>query len=224
MPAGNDVDYVWRTTGTVGSHMEGTPGPTGSDRRVCLRSYYKQSDPFDGAAVNCGMKLMELQINSVGSLQVGNGGRTDGWNLRWSAGLPGGGNNLDRTSDLTLSSFNGIWGRVEICLSMGTGNFGSGGDLYGEGRIVRLSDGAMIEWPLTLLESAIPPVTSWDYVWPINNYREPSSGGTCNGSRDWSHAMRASWPTNAGQRIGSALEVEGYSGCATWVSGGVCQP
>lgn len=44
----------------------------------------------------------------------------------------------------------------------------------------------------------------------LNFYREVSSGGgACNGWRGASHIMYAGWNTDAGQRIGAAVEVEG---------------
>jgi hypothetical protein len=49
----------------------------------------------------------------------------------------------------------------------------------------------------------------------MNNYRETG----CNGWLAFSHYMMAGWDTDSGQRIGSALEIEGVSG-ATGSSGG----
>ena len=50
-----------------------------------------------------------------------------------------------------------------------------------------------------------------------NNYRQ----GVCSGYKAISHYMLSAWDTNAGQRIGSALEIEGVSGI---IDPGVVKP
>jgi hypothetical protein len=54
----------------------------------------------------------------------------------------------------------------------------------------------------------------------VNLYREVPSGGQCLGWRGISHMMIAGWDTDSGQRIGSAMEVEGVSGAIDGTGGG----
>lgn len=61
------------------------------------------------------------------------------------------------------------------------------------------------------------PNFTWDSsIHPDNNmnwlHTEFYRAGSCRGWQGWTHLMVASWPTNAGQRIGAATEVEGGSG------------
>ena len=61
------------------------------------------------------------------------------------------------------------------------------------------------------------PNFTWDSsIHPTNNmnslHTEFYRAGSCRGWQGWTHLMIASWPTNAGQRIGAATEVEGGNG------------
>jgi len=54
-----------------------------------------------------------------------------------------------------------------------------------------------------------PPATSLVSGIRVNNHRYGGTSGTCRGWIGISHYLMAGWTTNAGQRIGPALEIEG---------------
>jgi hypothetical protein len=182
MPAGNTVSHVVRFNNPAGAMIVASVPPSGGGR-VCLRVYAKVSPDYqstnDGACEND--KWMEI------------GDYFSAFNTGFSNSANGGG----FTPNVVPLDCANRWCRFEFCI-----------DNYSNPRLLEvyytnlaLGLERIMTFPPRL---AVGGVAASDF-WIINGYRQ----GVCRGYREFSHAMMARWATNAGQRIGAAVEVEG---------------
>jgi hypothetical protein len=208
MPAGNTVTTVWRNTGSAGiSHIVGNT-PSTNTRRMCVRHYFNLSSDYEGAVSGSGCganKTIELAVG--GSMLHGSQARSP---TKWELGAysftnTGPVKNLNRSGSLELDDCREEWCRIEVCLS---GNFATRTDMFGEGRMVRASDGKTMTFiRMDLGDATGGPVKK---PWIANMFRQADPPGNCAGDRAFSHAMQAEWPTDADQWIGRASEIGGF--------------
>jgi len=214
MPAGNQVNYVWRYN--YGSGMAvflGNKQPKPTTKRMCTRYYLRlSSNYFDNGCD--GGKYIDFQPGKpTYQLQLGSGGYVGPFNLaQWWP--PTGATNAPRSGTLQTTDCAGQWCRMEECIS---GDFAGGtGTFYSEARVVRISDGLSVQFPRDELGTTAPG--SWGEVWIADNFRG-NDEFTCHPStnrpnpaawRDNSYAMQAEWAVDQpGVFIGPAYEVEG---------------
>jgi hypothetical protein len=113
--------------------------------------------------------------------------------------------------NLVSSDWRGKWWRVEVVFINRTGgNPGFVAKVYMRNITDNLPELLVIDtsWPGTQLNpsSTRTPPNPMNQMW-MNHYRQ----GVCTGWLGFSHYMLAGWDTDAGQRIGPAIEVEGSS-------------
>jgi hypothetical protein len=218
MPAGNDVDFVWRVNKECTPAVSSGKRIKADTRRVCVRSYQRVSPDYYNNGTNGG-KWIELTFDGAHSLQYGHNGYGTGQVLScrkfWDASQA----NCIKSGTLTPNDLLGEWVRVEMCAE---GNFpGSSGEFFMEGYWERVRDGKRMDVPYQSVGSATSPVGKGVNIWPANMFRgcegapygcagSLGTGCSFSGHREVSHTMQAEWPfQRQGLFIGEAYEIEG---------------
>jgi hypothetical protein len=121
----------------------------------------------------------------------------------------------------SLSGLRGNWWRIEILMhNAAPGGTGTTFEMYiknvtTNGPELRVLDtsksmnlGIGNVWTLALT-TGLHPTSNIDAM-TINTFRSTNGAVACAGFASISHFLYAAWPTDAGQRIGAAKEVEGF--------------
>lgn len=190
MPAGNAVDFVLRLLSNSGVMIVGRD--FGGNGRACVRVYFKldlnYESTFDGACQND--KYMSLGDDYV----AGYGGAESAFTSSMG-GFVGG-------DPVPVSACKGKWCRIEMCANnYATPDPNKQIELYYK----NITDGTPERGQTQKSTHSTGGIGS---AWPVNGYRQ----NFCAGFREFSHGMIALWPTNEGQRIGPAKEIEGGLG------------
>ena len=234
MPPGNTVSKVWEANPPSAANMTFAFNLDADDfvvgngtRRICARHYFRLTNGWFSNN-HIGGKFMEMTFSGsptgVGhayQIQMGsNGSGTATSDYSWAAPSGWGGaypaTNIPVADDsLELDDCLDHWVRQEMCIS---GPFDTGaGDFIVEGYAKCLggpSAGVQHVWQRTNLGR---PPSGWNTSAYGGNFRVINgardhlcSPGPCQGVRQESHAMLATWTSEAlGQFIGPAVEVEG---------------
>lgn len=207
MPAGNTVDWVWQRTASSITRSDTISGPTpgSGDKRICVRYYARFSPGFSAKTGTCEReKVQELRPGMTPQFQNEVSG--SGFNIFMSVGenLSSAGPNYRVDPDCV-----GKWCRLEMCWGAVSGNLRDGGTGLPDAWVQPV-DGSSPEQHLALASGTPVSFTgNWTGAWIANLYNQ---GNCASNTRYISHAIQATWPTNAGQRIGAAYEVEPSAG------------
>lgn len=194
MPSANSVTNVWRVNSygvDVGNGR--TDKIDANTRRVCQRIYVKFSSDFSPWP-SCNNKVMEM---TWGGIQLQSSTSAGSSQIMINAL---GANHIPGPDTITPAQCVNTWCRVEMCAS---GNIKAGTNLSSDFH-VDTADGNLSSSTSFSIGNGS---SGFGHIWPLNLYREPTQGA-CNGTRQYSHVMQASWNTNAGQTIGPAFEIE----------------
>lgn len=207
MPAGNQVDWVWRADSpddrTNFIFGEKTIDP--STKRLCGR-HYVSYDPQQNLGA-CYNKVMDIKWGPGQVILT----QTPNF-LIWVAGHSNGnGPNLYPTGTLTPNDCKSPdWCRVEMCVSGDSVLHAN--NLSVDGYVENVKSGERVTWAPVHIGS-MPSDGSLEWLWLVNAYRH--GGGCPGGNRSVSHVMQAEWTSNQGQYIGPAYEIEGGGGGAS---------
>ena len=207
MPFGNSVNTVWQSAARNADQGVGRMDKiTSSTRRFCTRIYTKFSNDFSGWT-SCNSKIMEFVWGNTGQMQISTafGGSPLAVNADPDFSSADGNNHFPSPNQVTINDCMDDWCRVEMCAS---GNVLAGSNLSMDMYIATASgskSGTINDLPFGTAPGGL------SFIWPVMFYREAFQGA-CNGTRQFSHVMQASWNTDAGQTIGPAVEIEGGLG------------
>lgn len=237
LPPGNSVARVFKTsegyTGIFESgHVLGVSGETPPLTRVAARWYQYYSPNFvwstTATCSNSG-KLATFYAPGLGpQITTADGGGNytwygwaDGWNID---GLdccnvgPG----LDPTAENNAASRRGRWFRYELVFVNATGARGLRVQLFSKNVTDGQPEKALLD---SYVECPSCGTNGWTAAQGATTNFTPRAalarvefpnlfrwGTDCPGFAAVSHAMLAAWPTDTGQRIGAAVEVEGGGG------------
>ena len=220
--------------GEAGMNLSGL-----ASRRLEMRWYSYHSPTYDWAGDNGGSctngkighssngyqqpSLMTLTIHGGGT-----GGRTslytfiNSWNWLWSGHSSfegfGPGSGPRSSAGVSAFAYRGKWFRHSIVISNPKSSDSGGYDF--QYFVKNITDGTPEVEDARFSAGCVGcmatggPDFTWDSsIHPGNDmnwlHTEFYRAGSCRGWQGWTHLMVASWPTNAGQRIGAATEVEG---------------
>lgn len=242
LPAGHTITYVLRTNdgrgGQALSHKFAASAPTALRSFRFYRYYSSDHVWTDSAYPGCNSgKLLQLGFNgaftggplvSMGiSNQIGfyDVNTSFGWSQNMAPNCCASGPGSNLVTLPTQSQLRGKWWRIEFALH----NAAPGGPpTYWEMWIKNVTDNLP---EMKVLDSRVSttangpdssfwwqsPMTDGLHVtttiseMSINMFRSPNSS-PCPGYIANTHALWAAWPTDAGQRIGPASEIEGNGG------------
>ena len=209
MPAGSSVTEVYRWSATTGI-MTGsgrTDKVTSTTRRLCQRVYMKFSSDFS-RWTDCNNKIMEMVWHNNGSIQSSTSAQDSPILLRVTETFPNSdfGNHFPGPDQIGIDQCITTWCRIELCVS---GNIQAGTNMTAD-FYVSTTDG-QLQASKTGISLGDTGTGTLYLLWPLNIFREPAFG-TCQGYRELSHVMQASWDTDSGQTIGPAYEIEGSGG------------
>lgn len=230
LPSGHTNNYVVRTNDGIGygffaGNFEASM-PT-ARRSVRYYHYWSTNYSFVNEVTGCtnSNKYMEFGASSVAGPMFTVVGGT--WSLygvntvfNWNRTIdccvgPGPGNYANGPG---TSALKGKWYRIEIithnAAPTGPGTYfevfiKNVTDNGPELQILDTSQAAnylLGNWDVNFTTN-LHPIANIDFM-SINTYR----AGTCTGFQAYSHYITAAWSTDAGQRIGAAVEVEGGGG------------
>lgn len=231
LPSGATASYVAKLSPVSASGREmAVSGVPAGTQRHCTRVYTRFSTAFRGFS-GCGAnKITEFWGGGITKIQLSEAGGE--FNL-WAGGMSSPPNHSssplctgDDTpyrccngngfgcEDVLYSTGNDVfpsdctnnWCRVEMCVSGADVESGNGLTLEGYVTQVGVASPKRIDFTATNVGNMAGSFTE---TWVRTGYRE-----TCSSGSDYfymSHGMTANWPTNSGQTIGAACEVEG--GC-----------
>jgi len=187
-----------------------------TSRRLCMRVYRRYSPNHTTSPNQCeSNKQQEFALTAIQHSNLG------GDFFLWAGGMtsPPSGNELSTTGqDFGPSGCSASWCRQEICISASSAaNLWNAQGITLEGYVaqVGISNPKRMNYTRTFVGNRLGggsfkgaefyPVTGYR---GINNCNNASTAGYSY----ISHVMIASWPTDAGQFIGAANEVEGGGG------------
>lgn len=234
LPAGHTNTYVLRTNDGTGGMFAGTalPGSAPTARRS-IRFYQYYSTNYSFAGENGGACLNSNKYAQMGTRGAGTGGpmftvvngdwsfydisTSLGWNMDVPCcSGPGPGNTGSGPSS---SAMKGKWLRYEIIIR----NAAPTGpattfeayvkNVTDNGPEIKVVDSSVAKnfpngenWTVAAATALHPTSTITDMS--INMFRN----GACTGFAAYSHFVAAAWSSDAGQRIGAAVEIEGGGG------------
>jgi len=238
LPAGHTNTWILRTLDGGGGQFAGTRFPgTAPTARRSFRFYKYYSTNYawvgDGGCLN-GNKLAQLSSSFAGGSPSDVQGPvvtetagtwsfygveiSTGYNQNGLGCCSGPGPGAQIGSNVSLSSLRGKWVRYEIVIrnaaTTGTGtvfefyrkNVTDNGPEYKYVDSLNPTTMAdLVNWT-TALATNLHPIKTIDHV-AVDWFRN----GTCAGFAGLSHFAAAAWSTDAGQRIGPAVEIEGGS-------------
>lgn len=232
LPTGTSrIQYVPKispVSDTSVHQMEVFNVPAGT-KRHCIRTYRKFSANYQGFSACGANKQQEFWFGDRTAIQLSESGGP--FNL-WAGGMSNpptsesqctgsgvpyaccyGPNDgckevVAATGDaLRFGDCKDNWCRQEICIS--GSDVTSGQNLTLSGYVTQVGTGTArakrIDYPATPVGSGVGTLSS---SWVATGYRERCAN-TSDGYFYLSHAMAASWPSDSGQFIGAAAEVEG---------------
>jgi hypothetical protein len=199
MPPANSVSRVW-TLQSPGGTVTGKTG-TFANGTVCTRLYFKVSSDFPNQVYpsQYEQRLKTFEMSGTDGILQGGFHYRDNY-VQYAVTRWGYDAQLVGQGDVVyLNDCRESWCRFEQCIGH------SGGHAHPRARYVRVDNGKT-----TLFEGPRVPTPNVknDRVWIGNLYRQNHHGGVAMVS----HAMQAFWPTDEGQWIGAAYEVESGNG------------
>lgn len=196
---------------------------TDSHARVAMR-YYLYFSPnfqfkFEGGCENT--KFFEISDTSGGLHgDISVVPQIYGWIQAWTPALDccnaGPVDGQANPLNITTSSWKGKWWRIEVALGNATGSSGfyieawrkNVTDNLGEEKILGTHVACPGCGPNTWSTQAATAMTPNGNIRIDSLYTNQYRQGACNGYYGWSHYLKAAWPTDSGQRIGPASEIE----------------
>lgn len=226
----NPPGFAFRSTGTeCFTWLVGEDGAPGADQRLCSRFYVRVDNNFVGAGQKNGgcpredFKMWDMCNGHPNCSQMtentGSGCGSAGNYHRWVLNVDSLSieNNYFLTSPDNFSwegcrkdaSGNGGWCRVEICAS---GDLDGNGSKQYQAKVTALDSGRVAQATSTAASGA--PLDQFHFNFDLE--------GNAPAGYEVAYYMEASWPSNSGQFIGPAAEIEGSGGGGGGTPAAVC--
>lgn len=232
LPAGHTNTWILRTFDGAGGQFIGTQFPTTPTARIAFRGYryWSSTYSFTNQVANCENSSKIIQFGNAGPILDGPSGshqlyswtNTPSWfpgsnppfDCCWFGPGP---TNVQGT--YTPALFRGKWFRFEVIVRNTTTTGQTIIEIYRKNVTDNTAEQKIID---TSIATSQPVGDQWtqtiaDNLSPGGQVREIwfdlfRRDAGCTGFVGMSHITAAAWSTDAGQRIGAAVEIEGGTG------------